>query len=170
MYLLLLALAVWAGGYARVAVGPLQEAMRTALSLSDNQIALLQGPAIAISVMLGSIPVGLLIDRYSRVHLLLGFVAMDLAGSVMSALAASFPVLFVARSMVGLASIASVITVYSIIADLYAPAQRGRATMVVSSGELASPIAFALGGGLLVAYGTAADECCPASSQRELLF
>lgn len=157
MYLLLLALAVWAGGYARVAVGPLQEAMGAALALSDNQIALLQGPAIAMSVMLGSIPIGLLIDRYCRVRLLLAFVAMDLAGSILTALAASFLVLFVARSLVGLASIASVITAYSLIADLYAPAQRGRATMIVSSGELASPVAFALGGALLVAYGTSAE-------------
>jgi MFS family permease len=150
----LLGVVVWAGVYARVALGPVQEAMRGALSLSDNQIALLQGSASAVTIILGSIPLGLLIDRYPRVRLLLVFILADLAGSVATALATSFLVLFAARALVGLAAIGALICAFSLIADLYTPGQRGRATIVVASSELGSPAAFAVGGAALVLYGT----------------
>src|SRR5207249_1508965 len=68
--LLLLAAAMAAGGYVRTAISPLQETMRIALSMSDNQMALLQGPVIGIPITLAAVPLGLLIDRYSRVRLL----------------------------------------------------------------------------------------------------
>jgi MFS family permease len=156
--LLLLALAVWAGGYARVALGPLQESMRNALALSDNQIALLQGPALALAVMTGSVPLGLLVDRCSRVRLLLIFVLLGLAGSVVTALATHFIALFFARALVGLAAIASLIAAFSAMADLYAPAQRGRAAMVIGTiTELSPAASFALGGALLVVYGVGGE-------------
>lgn len=156
--LLLITIAVWAGVYARVALGPLQETMRGALGLTDHQVALLQGPAIALSVMIGAIPVGLLIDRYPRVRLLIGFVVLELLGSAVTVVAPNFVVLFAARSLVGLSAIASLIAAFSLIADLYGPSQRGRGTMVVAGGaDFAQPAAFAFGGVLLVTYGVSGD-------------
>ncbi len=71
MDMALLGLAVTAGTYARTLLGPLQEALGASLDLSDNQLALLQGPALALPLLVMSVPLGLLIDRRSRVRLLL---------------------------------------------------------------------------------------------------
>jgi len=52
--------------------------------------------------------------------------------------------------LAGLASAATLIAAFSLVGDLYVPAQRGRATMVVLMGEIGgAPAAFALGGVLL---------------------
>ena len=156
--LLLLGLAAWAGSYARFALSPLQEAMRAALGLTDNQVAVLQGPAIAVAVIVGSIPLGLLVDRYSRVRLLAAFLTLNLAGCVLTTLSSSFVILILARSVVGLMAVAALIAIPSLVADLYRPEQRGRASIVVSGGsDLGSPAAFAIGGALLVTHGSDPD-------------
>jgi MFS family permease len=158
MQLLVLALVVSAATYARFAVGPLQETMRLALSLDDNQMALLQGPALALPMVAGAVPLGLLIDRHSRVRLLLLFSFLNLAGSVLTALAPNFAVLFASRCLIGLMVPAITIAAYSIVADLYAPAQRGRANMVMAIGQAAGMSAvFALGGALLAHYSNHDD-------------
>ena len=132
--------------------------MRAALELTDNQLALMQGPAVALSIMAGAIPIGLLVDRYSRSRLLFIFVVVDLTGSLLSGLAPGFATLFVARSIVGLAEIGTLIAAFSLVADLSSTGQRGRASMVIGGGsELASPAAFAVGGALLVHFGASTN-------------
>jgi MFS family permease len=143
--------------YARTALSPLQESMRVDLALGDTHMALLQGPALALPVALAAIPLGLLIDRHSRVRLLLIFAVIDLAGSLLTALASSFALLFAARCLVGLTVAATSTTAFSLLADLYPPAQRGRAAMVIGVGQYAGfATAFALGGTLLGVAGTTA--------------
>jgi MFS family permease len=114
------------------AASPLQEAMRVALGLSDSQMALLQGPAMAIPLGLGSIPLGLLIDRHSRVRLIFVATALTFIGSLLTALVSTFAMLVALRALVGLASFAMGMAVVSMMADLYPPEQRGRAYMVTS--------------------------------------
>jgi len=148
--LMLLTLVAAASMYARTAVSPLQEAMRVALGLGDNQMALLQGPALALPMIVAAIPLGLLIDRVSRVRLLLIFTALSLLGTWLTAWASTFELLFAARALVGLSATATGTTAFSLLADLYAPQQRGRATLVVAIGQFAgSSLAFALGGAFL---------------------
>src|SRR5262245_111135 len=103
LQLVLLTATLTAAVYAKVALGPLQETMRHALSLSDNQIALLQGPALAIPMVVVAVPLGLLIDRHSRVRVLFALAVMLLAGSVLTAVASGFTALLVARGLTGLA-------------------------------------------------------------------
>jgi MFS family permease len=153
---LLLTIAATAALFARTAVSPLQETMRIALSLSDNQMAVLQGPALALPVVLAAIPLGLLIDRYSRVRLLFIFAVSAMVGTVLTALASHFAVLFLARCLIGLTVTATGTAAFSLLADLYAPAQRGRASMMVVIGQFAGmAAAFALGGALLAMTGSA---------------
>jgi predicted MFS family arabinose efflux permease len=156
--LLLLAVAMAAAGYVRTALSPLQEAIRIALSLSDNQMAILQGPAIGIPVTLSAIPLGLLIDRYSRARLLLVLVVLSLVGSLLTAVASTFPLLVVARCLAGLTGLGILPVVFSLFADLYGPAQRGRVTTVVIVGQVGgNSAAFALGGAVLATTGSAPD-------------
>jgi MFS family permease len=148
--LLLLTLAMAAGGYVRTTVSPLQEAIRIALALTDNQMALLQGPALGVPMAIAAIPLGLVIDRHSRVRLLFVLTVLNLVATVLTALAPTFFLLFAARCLVGLAGYATVPIVLSLLADLYPPTHRGRVTMTVSVGQLGGvSAAFALGGMLL---------------------
>ncbi|WP_129649577.1 MFS transporter [Peristeroidobacter agariperforans] len=153
-YLFLLGLATWSVTYARFILGPLQEAVRVDLGLSDNQIAWLQGPAVAVPMAIAAIPIGILVDRYSRTRLLYIFTVVNLVSAVWTASADNLIELFAARCLSGLSMAAVLVASYSMVGDLYAPAQRGRATSVVGMGEVTSPPAvFALGGLLLVAAG-----------------
>lgn len=143
------------GGYVRVTLGPLQEALRVALSLSDNQVALLQGPALGLPIVIAAIPLGVIIDRYSRARLLMWLAALNLIGSAATALAPNFLWLLAARCLVGLSGLATIPVVMSLLADLYEPALRGRVTMAVSIGQtVGNSVAFALGGMVLTAFGS----------------
>jgi predicted MFS family arabinose efflux permease len=153
--LLLLAFAMAGAGYTRTAISPLQEAMRLALALSDNQMALLQGPVIGVPVALAAIPLGLLIDRTCRVRLLEVLLVLSVLGSLFTAFASSFSLLLLARGLAGVTGLGIVPVVFSILADLYPPAQRGRAVTVALVGQVAgNSAAFALGGALLAMSGS----------------
>ena len=135
------------------AMSPLQETIQKALSFSDNQIALLQGPALALPNILLAIPLGFLIDRHSRVRLCFILTVVGAVGTLMTALVSSFALLFVARALAGLAMTAITIAIFSLVADLYEPAQRGRAKAAIVMGQNAATAGvFALGGKLLVFY------------------
>jgi predicted MFS family arabinose efflux permease len=129
--------------------------MRVALALTDNQMALLQGPALAVPLVIASIPLGVAIDRYSRVRLLPILAAGNLIGSLLTALISNFTALFAARCLIGLTALAVNPVALSLIADLYTPARRGRATMVMAVGQFAGmAAAFGLGGAFLATAGS----------------
>lgn len=168
--LALLAAANFTAAYGRFTLGPLQEAVRLSLGLSDHQIAWLQGPALALPMALGSIPLGLLADRYSRRRLLLVGTVLNVTATILTALSAHFVQLFIARCLVGLASAALLIAVFSMLCDLYPPAQRGRALMMTSMGEIGgAPAAFMLGG-VLLAMGNAVPNSFELESWRWALL
>jgi len=152
---LVLASAAWAGMYSRAVLGPLQETVKSSLLLSDNQMAILQGTAMAVPMVLGSIPLGIVADRVSRARMLIFFLALAIASFLLTAIAPRFSLLLPARCLAGLASVALMIAAFSLVSDLYAPAERGRASMVLVTGEiLGSPAAFAFGGKVLVLVGS----------------
>lgn len=121
-------------------------------------MSLLQGPALALPLVLAAVPLGLCVDRYSRVRLLLLATLLSAIGTVCTALASSFGLLLIARTLVGLAAPATAIAAYSLLADLYSSAQRGRATTVVMLGQVGgSSLAFALGGEVLSRFSDASS-------------
>lgn len=148
--LLLLTLASAAGIFSRSSLGPLQESIRLSLALDDNEMALLQGPSLALPLVLLAIPLGIAIDRFPRRRLILLFALLNLAGSVGTAFAPSFGWLFAARCLIGFTGTATWITAIALLADLYPEDHRGRATMTVTIGAaVGMSAAFALGGELL---------------------
>src|SRR3569833_430159 len=102
--MVLLGIAVMGATYSRTIILPLQEAIRHAYALSDNAIGVLQGPALAIPVVLMAIPIGFLIDRYSRVRLLVLFAAVIVSASFVTVVATNFAMLIAARCFIGLAA------------------------------------------------------------------
>jgi MFS family permease len=150
LQLALLALAAWTATYSRSVIGPLQVALQGSLSLSDNQIALLQGMAMAMPMAVASLPFGILADRVSRARIVLISVALAMVSCVLSGLASDYGQLLVARSLAGLASAALLPAAYSAAGDLFGASARGRATMAMAIGEIGGgPASFALGGALL---------------------
>lgn len=146
----LLTLAAAAAAYSKSSLGPLQEAAKHSLGVSDHYIALLQGPALALPMVVAGLPLGFMADRYSRVRLLCTLSAASFAFTMLSALTASLAILFLARCLVGLAVFGTFPVAVSLIADLYEPAQRGRATMALTTGQFGGAAGvFVLGGRLL---------------------
>jgi MFS family permease len=154
LQLSILALSAWSALFGRYTLAPMQEDISHALQLSDNQMALLQGSAVAIPMAIGAIPMGLIIDRFSRAWLFKCCAVVNIIAVLLAALAFNFALLFAARFLTGLSMAAALVAVYAVVADLYSPAFRGRATMIIALGEICSaPVAYALGGALLMRAG-----------------
>lgn len=157
LQLALLTIAVGAGGFARMALSPLQEAVRLGLGLSDNQVAALQGLAPAVPIVLFSTPLGMLVDHTRRTWILAAMAALAAAGTALSAVAPSYAVLFLARMMVGLGVAGALPAAVSLAADLFRPGQLGRVNMALGFGQtVGAALAFAAGGQLLGALAHAA--------------
>ncbi len=89
--------------------------------------------------------------------MLILFLVLALSSFLLTAIAPRFSLLLPARCLAGLSSIALMIAAFSIVSDLYAPSERGRASMALVTGEiLGSPAAFALGGKVLLVVGSTA--------------
>src|SRR5688572_10040413 len=116
--LALLALAGMAVVSARSALAPLWEPMRLALSLSDDQFALLQRSAFTLPMLIIAVPLGLGIDRYTRARLIPILIFLLIVGGFLTATASSFGALFLARSIVGFAVLAFFPVAASLVADL----------------------------------------------------
>lgn len=146
----LLTLAIGISGYAKTALSPVQEAIKTSLSLSDNSIALLQGAALALPVMIGGTPLGALADRYSRVRLIRYLLALSFVALCLSAMVPTYAALFLGRMMIGLTVGGMLPTVLSISADLFSVGVRGRVNMLLGFGPVFGvAVAFGVGGTLL---------------------
>lgn len=158
LQLSLLTFVALSGMYARASLGPIQEALRSALSLSDNQIALLQGPALAIPLLVFSVPLGVIADRYSRRAILIVASLGNGIATALGSLAPSFHALLATRCFVGLCAPATAIAAYSILADLYIADRRGAASTVLSIGQVAgTACAFVVGGALFALLGPEAS-------------
>jgi MFS family permease len=148
----LITLAVFTGTAARYALSPMQELVKADLGLGDNQVALLQGMAIALPTALMSIPIGRLVDRANRTRLLVVLALLCALGSLMTALAHGFGATFAARMLVGAAVVAAQPAALSLVSDLTEPAQRGRMITVVSLGQAFGGTAAYMSAGALLEW------------------
>eukprot|EP01037_Dinobryon_pediforme_P030180 gene30180-34136_t len=126
-----------------------QEGAKAELGLSDVTLGLIQGGSAAVPLVLFSIPIGILVDRWNRMRLMMLFSAVAVCGSLLTAIAGNVPTLFVARMMTGIATTGGLTAALSLAADMCPPAQRGRAMLLVTLGKsLGVAGAFALVGWL----------------------
>ena len=127
-----------------------QEQAKAELALSDFQLSLLSGLAVSIPLAILAVPVGLMVDRGSRVRLLLWTAVAWTIGTLLTAVAESMPVLFAARMLGGVGASISTTIAISLASDLSLPANRGRSLLLLTIGKYAgTALAFALGGWLL---------------------
>ena len=158
--LLLLALVMAIGFTAMQSFGVVQEGAKAELGLSDKVLGMIQGLGAAVPLVLFSIPVGVLVDRYNRVRLMVALAILWTLGTLLTALAPGVPLLIAGRMMTGIGTTGALTCALSLCADLCAPEQRGRALLIVNLGKsLGLAAAFALSGWL---FGLFAGHAGPA--------
>jgi MFS family permease len=129
----------------------LKEPIAAELHLNDAQLGWMGGLAFGLLYSVLAIPVAWLADRYSRVWIMTGALAIWSGFTALCGLTGSFPQMFLARMGVGIGEAGGTPPAYSVIADLYPPKQRARALSLYS---LAIPLGSAAGilfGGLMAA-------------------
>lgn len=129
----------------RQVVSVLAEPIKQDLGLSDTQLGMISGFAFALFYTGFGLPVAALADRVSRVKVLAVACSLWSICCAACGLATNFAQLAAARIGVGLGESGGVAPSYSIISDLFPPAERARALAVFSLGV---PFGLALGSGL----------------------
>lgn len=154
--LLILALAIAVGFTAMGSFAMLAESAKAELGLSDTALGLIQGLGAAVPLVLFSVPLGILVDRFNRVRLFLLLAAIWSAGTFLTAFAPSAWVLFVARMLTGIGVTGALTCALSVSADLCLPDQRGRAMLINALGKsFGQAAAFAISGWLLGMFAAA---------------
>jgi MFS family permease len=132
-------------------VGPI----KAELGLSDTQVGLLQGFAFAVFYTLVGIPLGRLADRTDRRRLMAWGIFLWSLATAVCGFARTYGQLFAARVGVGVGEAALSPAAYSLIADSFPPAQRGRALGVYSMGVyLGIGLAAMVGGAVIGALAS----------------
>lgn len=130
----------------------LVEPVKHEMLLSDMQVGLLQGTAFGLALGLGSLPLGRLVDRWSRVWLLRAALVVWIASMVASGLAHAFLPMVIARAALGLVAALLVPATGSLISDLCPPERRSVATSVFIVGQASGQAFGILGGGFAFEY------------------
>ena len=138
----------------RQIIGILAAPLKAHFELTDSQFGLLGGIAFASVYSTLAIPLAWLADRFSRVWIMTGALAIWSGFTALCGLAGSFTQLFLCRMGVGVGEAGGVAPAYSLIADYFPPSQRARALAVFAFGIPIGTAAGTLVGGLLAAkYG-----------------
>ncbi len=126
----------------------MMEPMKRDLALTDVEVALLQGTAFGLALGIASLPMGRLIDRFSRRVLIMAGVAGWTAALATISLASGLTTLMAARVVLGVVAALVVPAGFSLAADLYPAARRALATSLLVVGQALGQGAGMLGGGL----------------------
>lgn len=146
----LLVLALMCASAAREVLSPLQELMKADLHFSDNEVAVLQGFAIALPLALVSIPLGRLVDSARRTRILVVLTLCCACGCLLTAVARDFQTMFVARMLVGVGSVAGTPAAASLASDYSSRHIRGRVFSMLGFGQvLGGALPFLTVGALL---------------------
>lgn len=133
----------------RQILGILAGAIKQDLHLTDSQLGLMGGLAFALFYTALGIPIAWLADRWSRTWIMTGSLALWSAFTAACGMAGGFWSLFLCRMGVGVGEAGGVAPAYSLIADYFPKAQRGRALAAFSLGIPVGSAAGLLFGGLI---------------------
>lgn len=128
---------------------PLLEPMKTELRITDVQIGLLAGLPSLIPMALLSLPIAWMVDHGTRIRLLAVLSVFWGAGTIATAFVTDINTLFIAKLIGSIGSTTAYPVLVSILADVTAPARRGRAMLVISIGAwFGIAASFMIGGTL----------------------
>ena len=154
--LLIMALAIAVGFTAMGSFGIMGESAKGEMGLSDAMLGLVQGVGAAVPLVLFSVPLGILVDRFNRVRIFLILASLWTAGTFLTAFAPNAWILLVARMLTGIGAAGALTCALSLSADLCLPEQRGRAMLINALGKsVGQAAAFAVAGWLLGMFAAA---------------
>lgn len=148
--LLLLSLAMLVGFTMLQSFGIMAESAKREMGLSDNELAIVQGVSAAIPLVLFSIPIGIWVDRWNRVAILLVMAIGWTLGTVITAAASTTAILFFGRMLTAIGTTGGLTAVLSLASDYARPEQRGRAIVIPNIAKTAGVAAGFTVAGLLL--------------------
>jgi MFS family permease len=143
----LLVISYASGVVDRIVIGLLVKPIKEDLNLSDTEIGIIQGLAFALFYSLFTLPIGFLVDRWSRKTVVWGGSFIWSCGTIAGGLSNSFWSLFASRVVMGAGEATITPGSSSLIADYFPPKDRPRAYGVFAmGGSIGIGIAYLLGG------------------------
>ena len=140
----------------RTIVNILTEPIKLSFGLEDWQMGLLGGPAFAVLYTFLGIPIARLAERYNRVLIIAGAVAIWSLFTALCGFAASFLALFLFRIGVSIGEAGCTPPAQSLIADYFKPSRRATAVSIYALGvPLGGMLASIFGGQLAGLDGAA---------------
>lgn len=138
------------GSLDRQMISLLVEPIKQDLGFTDMQIGLLQGAAFALFFVVASLPVGWMIDRFSRRLIIFwGTIAWSLCAAA-SGLAQTFAQMFAARAGVGAGESTLQPSAFAILADTFPPAKLAfPLSIFVIGANLGSGMSLIVGGAMI---------------------
>lgn len=133
----------------RVLMSTLGQAIKADLALSDMQLGMLGGLAIAIFYALFAVPAARLAEYHSRVWIVASAVAIWSIMTTLCGLAKTFPQLFIARLGVGIGE-TGILATQSLVSDMFPPERRASALGIINFGYTLGIVGGAVASGLLV--------------------
>ena len=144
----------------------LVEPIKADLHISDTEISLLMGLAFGIFYTLMGIPIGRLVDRYSRRSIIAIGITLWCVMTAGCGLAKNFGQLFIARIGVGIGEASLTPSALSLISDYFPKEKRGRAISFYNMGiSLGAGTAMILGGMVINFVQTAPPLVLPIVGQ-----
>jgi MFS family permease len=128
--LLLISLAIFVGFTMMQSFGIMAESAKAELHLTDSALAVVQGVSAAIPLVLFSVPIGIWVDRRSRVTILILMALGWTLGTFVTALASTTAILFAGRLLTAIGTTGGLTAVLSLASDYCRPEQRGRAIVI----------------------------------------
>lgn len=146
----------------RISISLMVDPIKKAFGADDFRMGLLQGPAFAIFFLLGSLPMGWIVDRYSkRWTIYLGVTIWSLA-TIASGVVGSFLGLIIARCFVGLGEATLQPAGWSMVAKIFPQRRLGLVISILSSGaQIGAACSYILGGYLIAEASTIAAHLSP---------
>ncbi|WP_193452195.1 MFS transporter [Pseudomonas nitroreducens] len=140
----------WLSLLDRLVISLLVAPIRRDLGISDFELSLLQGFAFGVFYAICGLPLGWLVDRFSRRWIIFGGVSIWTLATVLCGAAQNYWHLFLARIGVGAGEAALSPAAYSLMADSFPPHRLTTALAVYSLGSLFGTGMAYLMGGLIV--------------------
>lgn len=128
----------------------LVEPIKADLNLTDTEVSVLQGTAYAIFYVAFGLPFGALVDRANRRTVLAFGIALWSIMTAAGGFSQNYWQLFAARAGVGIGEACLAPAAFSIIADYFPPANRGRAMSVYNMANYLGGGASLLIGGMVL--------------------
>lgn len=145
----------------RQVINLLVEPIKNDMGLTDVQISYLQGLIFVIPYVLLSIPIGRLVDVFSRIYVIISGILVWSTATMAAGLSGNYTQLAIARGFVGAGEASLTPAVWSMFPDIFSKSQLGIAMSIFSTAPY-------LGAGIALIAGAQIIEISQSSQQIDL--